>query len=210
MKANEYHLVTFDPGGTIGWAHLVFDLKAFSRPEHKALAWLRRWDCGEFTGSEHEQLADAGRLIHRAHFGKPFNAARTDIVAEDFELTQMIGGKNLLSPVRVNAVLDWQCARQGLTLQYQRRSMRTNITPARLQLFGFDPPAGKHWSKAGAFKDAFAAMQHAVVWVRRQKELSRTRPWKLSVDGVANAAWDCACETIGTYGRSVCDMKHPI
>lgn len=204
---NEYHLVSFDPGGTIGWGHLVFDLRAFSRPEHKALAYLTDWDCGEFTGSEHEQLAEAGRLIHRAHFGAPVNAARTDIVSEDFELTQTMGGRNLLSPVRVNAVLDWQCARQGLTLQYQRRSLRTNITPERLRLFGFNPPPGKRWSKSGTFKDAFAAMQHAVVWARRLKEQTRVRPWKLSDGTVDNAHWDCNC--FYQEGTTACDMIHP-
>ena len=38
-KPGEYHLIMFDPGGTIGWAHFVLDFRAFSRPEHKALAF---------------------------------------------------------------------------------------------------------------------------------------------------------------------------
>jgi hypothetical protein len=201
-RNGEYHLVMFDPGGTIGWAHLVFDLRAFSRPDHKALRYLRSWDCGEFTGTEHEQLVECGRLIYRASFDKRsmIRSGRCHIVTEDFELTQMIGGKNLLSPVRINAVLDWQCARQGITLNYQRRTMRTNITPVRLVRFGFPPPAGKSWNPKGSFKDAFAAMQHAIVWVRRQKAASHALPWKL-----ANNLWDCGCAK-----RLPCTMRHPM
>lgn len=214
-KANEYHLVAFDPGGTIGWGHLVFDCKAFSRPEHKALAFLKSWDCGEFSGGENEQVAEASRLIWRAKYGDmPYNTntdvvttgfTRSDFISEDFELTQMIGGNNLLSPVRINAKLDWECYRWGLKLQLQSRSMRTNVTPERLQIAGFDSPFRRNgaWSKNGRGKDAFAAMQHAVTWVKRVKEESKARPWKLSDGQTNNSYWDCAC----ARGRR-CDLTH--
>ncbi|HTS10108.1 MAG TPA: hypothetical protein VMP68_31385 [Candidatus Eisenbacteria bacterium] len=187
---NEYHLVSFDPGGTIGWAHFIYDLRAFSTPEAKVLRWLKHWECGEFEGTENEQVAECSRLIWRAKFGDmPYNTdtdvvagalSRADFISEDFELTQMIGGKNLLSPVRINAKLDWECHRWGLTLNLQRRSMRTSVTPARLQMFGFDSPFRSNgaWSPTGRGKDAFAAVQHAIVWVRRVKEASRSKPWR--------------------------------
>jgi len=212
---NEYHLVTFDPGGTIGWAHFILDCRAFSRPEHKVLRWLKAWDCGEFDGNEFEQCQEAKRLIWRAKFGEmPYNTTtdvvsvgftRADFVSEDFELTQMIGGKNLLSPVRINAILGDACQVWGLQLQLQRRSMRTNVTPERLRLFGFESPTnrGGRWTKTGSGKDMFAAMQHGIVWLRRVKEKSKSRPWKLSEGGTANARWDCACER----GRR-CNLAH--
>jgi hypothetical protein len=203
---NEYHLVVFDPGGTIGWAHFIIDCRAFSRPEHKVLRWLKTWDCGEFTGQEHDQIKEAVALINRAHFGPmPFNS-RTDVLSEDFALAQLIGGKELVSPIRINAVLAWECKRQGLEFELQDRSQRTQITPERLELFGFEPP-GKHkrkWSPHGPGKDAFAAMQHGVVKLRRIKEQSRSRPWKLSDRTSSNALWDCACER----GKR-CDLTHP-
>jgi hypothetical protein len=213
---NEYNIVAFDPGGTIGWAHLTLSYYGFSRPEHKALNYLEHWDCGEFTGSEHEQLEEAKRLIHRARFGEmPYVSStdvvstgysRTDIVSEDFELTQTIGGKNLLGPVRINAVLDWECSRIALKLNLQRRSMRTNVTPDRLLRMGFESPInrGGRWTTTSKGKDAFAAMQHAIVWLRRTKEASKSKPWMLSDKQTANAFWDCACER----GRR-CDLTHP-
>ncbi len=188
---NEYHLVCFDPGGTIGWAHFVYDIRAFIKPETKVLRHLKSWNAGEFTGSENQQVESAQRLIWRAKFGDmPFNTlthvvapgwSKADIVSEDFELTQLIGGKNLLSPVRINAKLDWICDRWAIELHLQRRTMRTSVTPERLAMMKFDPGhAGyKSWSKSGRGKDAFAAMQHGVVWARRVKQESLRRPWKL-------------------------------
>lgn len=212
---NEYHVVAFDPGGTMGWAHLVVDFRAFSRPEHQALKYVKWWDCGEFAGTENEQVKEASRLIWRAQFGDmPYNSttavvsqgvSRTDLLSEDFELTQRVGGDNLLSPVRINAKLDWVCSEWALKLNLQKRSMRTGVTGDRLTQFGFISPMSRtgRWTTTGQGKDAFSAMQHAIVWFRRIKEKSKSSPWKLSERGQANARWDCACEDGGR-----CDLRH--
>jgi hypothetical protein len=211
---NEYHLVTFDPGGTIGWAHFTVDCRAFSRPEHKVLKYLSTWDCGEFEGSEFEQCQEAKRLIWRAKFGDmPYNTTtdvvslgltKADFLSEDFELMQTIGGHALLSPVRINAVLSDACETWGMHLTLQRRALRTSVTPERLVMYGFKSPMGRRWTKTSKGKDAFAAMQHGIVWLRRVKEISRGRPWKLSEGGTHNAYWDCNCADGGR-----CDLKHP-
>lgn len=159
------------------------------------MRYLEYWNCGEFSGTEIDQLMSACMLIEHASQGNmPYNNVRTDVVAEDFELTQLVGGRNLLSPVRINAVLDWECHRRGLHLQLQARQLRTSITRDRLKLFGFQ----------GTFrKDEFAAMQHAVTWLRRTKAKSREIPWKLSDGMVRNANWDCAC-----MNNQPCDLNH--
>jgi hypothetical protein len=208
-EVNEYHLITFDPGAiATGWAHFVVDYRGFSRPENKVLAHLKSWDCGQFTGPETEQYTAASSLVWRAKFGEgPFNT-RTDVVGEDFDLVQTIGGKQLLAPVRFNAVLDWECGKLGCKYHLQNRNMRTSVTPERLNAWGF---TGR-WSKtAKKGKDAFSAMQHGIVWLRRLKEKSRSFPWKLSDTVGNNAYWDCAC----TYeqplkgGYMGCDLEHP-
>lgn len=203
LQPNEFHVVAFDPGGTIGWAHFVVHYKGFSRPEHKVLRYLKSWDCGEFSGTELEQIRDAESLIRRAHYEPMPFTTKTDVVSEDFELTQLIGGNNLLSPVRINAVLQWICHNRGLKLILQARQMRTQVTPERLQLFGFEPP-GKRWTTTGRGKDMYAAMQHGVTYLRRIKDASRSRPWKLADRISSNAKWDCACE----QGKR-CDLTHP-
>src|ERR1700755_2394176 len=203
-RPNEYHIIAIDPGGTTGWAHLVCDYRAFSRPDHKALAYLKSWDCGEFSGAESGQCERAVSLIHRAIGDTPQSTFRnrTDVVGEDFDLVQTIGGHDLLSPVRINAVLAWECRKQALTYTLQNRSLRTNITAAQLNLFGFEG----RWTKTGKGKDMFAAMQHAVVWLRRQKKFSYSHPWKLSDNVSSNAYWDCACAENIHYA---CDLVHP-
>jgi hypothetical protein len=179
------------------------------------MRYLKSWECGEFIGSEHEQLTQAQLLMRRAKFGDmPYTSkadvvstgyARTDIVSEDFELTQTVGGDNLLSPVRINAVLAWEAQKLAMQLHLQRRSMRTNVTPERLRLAGFNSPFRRtgEWSKSGRGKDAFAAMQHAIVWSKRVKTESMRKPWKLSDGQTHNAYWDCACEE----GKR-CDITH--
>lgn len=207
---NEFHLICFDPGGTIGWAHMVFDRRAFSRPDHRALSFLKSWDCGEFAGNEAQQITKALALVDKTTTGMILRPER-HVVSEDFELTQLIGGKNLLSPVRINAVLEWELPKRSLVLRLQRRVMRTAITPERLNAFGF---AGK-WTTTSKGKDAFAAMQHAVTWVRRLKEQANGRPWKMNDAVSTNAYWDCSCyhrkSKLGSrLGKpATCDLRHP-
>ncbi len=199
---NEYHLVWFDPGqAATGWAFFVVDCHAFSRPEHKILPNVISWNCGEFTGPENDQLEMAERLIYTAHYAGQFRA-RCEIGTEDFQLSQTMGGRELLSPVRLNAAIDYICYKQQLQLQYQNRAMRTQHTPAKLNAYGF---TGK-WRDSGKGKDEFAAMQHAVMWLKRIKSKSVGHPWKLSDGIVANAFWDCSCARL-RLGRVV---KHTL
>lgn len=196
MGSNEYHLITYDPGSAAtGWTWLCVDFRAFSRPENLWQDHILWWDCGEFRGTEEEKLAGCIGLVSTC-LAEYSSYLTMDVVTEAFELTQLIGSQeNLLSPVRINAVLSWECHRKGLRLKYQSRSLRTNVNRQRLAAFGFD----------GKFrKDEFAAMQHAVVWLRRLKQESKKRPWKLSENDKLNAYYDCTCHV----GKK-CNMWHP-
>lgn len=198
---NEFHLLWFDPGAAAtGWAHLIIHARAFARPERKIMPNLEFWDCGEFTGEDHTQYRAAVDMAYAAHFlPEPF-VARTVVGSEDFDLVQTLGSKhNLLSPVRFNAVLAWEVAQHGLQLELQSRSQRVQVTAQRLVAYGFAGP----WRKSGKGKDAFAAMQHAVLRLRRIKHESRSRPWKMSDGASSNAWWDCDCED----GKP-CDITH--
>jgi hypothetical protein len=196
LSGNEYHLTTFDPGAAAtGWTWFVVDRHAFSRPENKLLSNIISWDCGEFRG-DHLKMVD--QCVN--HVGEVRDHAgylNMQVVSEGFELTQMIGGSNLLSPVMINSVVEWECYKYGVPYKTQSRSLRTNVTRQRLTAFGFE----------GKFrKDEFSAMQHAVVWLRRLKEKSKGQPWKLnSIDVVNGGGWDCSC---AKYKRP-CNMAHP-
>lgn len=205
---NMFQLVAFDPGGTIGWAHFTVHFRAFSRPENKVLRYVESWDCGEFSGTEREQIRDAIGLCYRARFEPLPYTSKMDVVTEDFDLVQTIGGKELVSPLRINAVLDYELITQcgGLQLHYQKRQARTQITPERLRAFGFEG----RWGTSGRGKDSFAAMQHAVTWLRRLKAEADRRPWKLESDSHTNAYWDCSCSRGSKRRMShIHDLVHP-
>ena len=199
---NLFHLITFDTGGTIGWAHFAVHSRAFTRPEHKVLKYVESWDCGEFSGSEYQQLTDAIDLIRSARWGPMPYLPTVEVLTEDFDLVQTVGGKELVSPIRINAVLDYVCLSQfSLELKYQKRQARTRVTPERLRAFGFDG----RWVTSGSGKVSFAAMQHAVKRLRNLKQEANRRPWMLADGTKANARWDCSCAT----GRRH-DLVHPM
>lgn len=166
---NEFNIVAFDPGGTIGWTRLLVDRNLFCDPNNPNwLGAILKWKTGELQGTEHEQIAKCLRLIHVARFEPMPFVSDCSFVSEDFELTQIMGGKELVSPVRINAVLEWELAKQGLKLNYQSRSMRTNTTSVRLRRWGFKTKG----------KDSFASFQHAIVHLRRLKKEADKRPWQ--------------------------------
>jgi hypothetical protein len=194
---NEFALIAIDPGVTCGWAKFIMDKHAFSRPHNKILSNIKLWDCGEFTGSEQEVLGQAVTLIDRTC--NEFGFLRMHVMSEDFDLVQTIGSKeNLLSPVRQNAVLAWECQKRGIILRYQRRNERTSVTKKRLKLWGFE----------GGFKrNEFAAMQHGMKYLRSLKSQSKQRPWKLDTkDVIGGDGYDCACHENIHYQ---CDLIHP-
>lgn len=216
---NEYHVTWFDGGGTTGWADFVIDVRAFTRPENKVLRHVKSWDCGEFSGNENTVFSNAVAMVRRkvSINGDNISYLRYDVGGEDFDLVQTIGGKNLLSPVRFNAVMDWECSKLGIQYRYQARQLRTGTTPERLRLFtkpimARGPSKPPRWSTSGKGKDAFAAMQHMVYWLRSLKQKSLGNPWKLGEGSVLNAYYDCACRTraTGRYHKRKCDLVHPM
>lgn len=206
ININQYQVTVFDPGrAATGWAWFSVDFRAFSRPENKLLRWITDWNCGEITGPEHDMLRQCvGRILVMLHDDGGVPYLQAQVVSEDFELTQLIGGQeNLLSPVRINAVLEWECKNRAIKFALQRRTMRTSVTPERLVLWGFRPKHGRRWTKSSKGKDEFAAMQHALVWLRKLKQESKTHPWRLQeADG--GQYYDCDC----SEGKK-CDMIHP-
>lgn len=212
---NKFHLTWFDPGAAAtGWASFIVDFRAFSRPENYVQEHVFWWDCGEYKGPEHTQMFDAVHGIQHtvSNWGKNVPLLQYEVGGEDFDLVQTIGDKhNILSPVRWNAVMAWECSKLGLTYRLQDRAMRTGITRKRLREYGYWKPMGK---------DAFAAMQHALTRLKAIKLESKKRPWKLSTKSILNAYYDCRCSNPARQGkhafsgkpikaRWTCDMLHP-
>lgn len=179
ISPNEFILLSFDPGGAAtGWAIFSVHCKAFSHPREKVLRHLKWWNCGQYSGTETEillgcrgRIKEAAQLLRHSGRRLPPGAGMLNIITEDFNLNQKIGSaENLLSPVRINAVLDWTCWEWGIKLKYQQPNARMAITRERLDLYGFE----------GRFrKDEYAAMQHGITWLKKIKRESITVPWPI-------------------------------
>lgn len=175
---NEVSIQFFDPGGVTGYAWLIIDRKAFTNRRYFLLDHIKEIYSGEFGGTEKEVITQCIDLMREGRYGEmPFRAdLRPGSVnkfagSEDFELTQLVGGKNLLIPVRINAVLAWEAERLfNAELILQKRSERTQITRERLKRWKFPRITGK---------DAFAAMQHCVAYARKLKQQADMKPWRL-------------------------------
>lgn len=189
---NEYNLIAFDPGGRTGWAWWRIHYRAFSRPEHKVLANVMHHASGEYGGTEHDNVNQCLGLIDKAREGR--YRSRMHVVSEGFQLTQIKGGKNLLIPERINTLLEWELSKRGMTLTIQGRAERTGVTHDKLKAMGY---------KKRYPKDEFAAMQHGVTWLFKEKEKSKRWPWKFDGPYQSNVEWDCACED----GKP-CDLRH--
>lgn len=214
-NTNKFHLTWYDPGAAAtGWAEFIVDFRAFSRPDNYIMEYLDWFNYGEFTGPEHDQMAKAVKQIQHTVqvWGLNVSMLQYEVGGEDFDLVQTIGSKeNLLSPVRFNAVMAWECSKVGITYRLQAPAVRTSETRERMKLYGFMKPGQP------MRKDAFAAMQHAVHRLKTIKQLANKRPWKLSEGGISNVYYDCSCSRPirkGTKGLALkrtsgCDMLHP-
>lgn len=149
-------VISFDPGGRTGWSVFRVVSSALTDKHIKILSNIHSHHFGEFVGEEHDQVVAALDLCTRSS-----SDCNLYVVTEDFTLMQMTGGRELLSPVRINAALDFALKyTAGIALHYQPRSTRAGVTKARLQRWRIGPVTGK---------DAFSAVQHGVVFMRRLK-----------------------------------------
>lgn len=149
-------IISFDPGGRTGWSVFNVRTEAFTDKGTKILSNINAHHFGEYAG--HELTEQVPRAIGLVLNWKP--RGNLFVVTEDFVLMQMTGGKELLGPVRINAALEYGLWTKNVQLYYQSRSLRTSITKDRLRRWRIGPIQGK---------DAFAAVQHGVTFMRRLK-----------------------------------------
>lgn len=169
---NHLHVLTYDPGGVTGWAHYVVHRQAFIHRKATILGNLLHFSTGNYRGTELEQVLQACAMIRKRRYQS--NGAHIlsewRVVTEAFELTQIIGGKELLSPVRIASMMEYAFSQNfQLPLEYQSRSLRTNVTRER----------AKRWGLWWEGKDSFTAVQHGIVYLRRLKQQSIRKPWEL-------------------------------
>lgn len=151
-----FQSITFDPGGVTGWSVFCIHDKAMVDPEYKILDNIQHWAAGEFWGKEDRIVDDMLELCA--------TWPRARITTEDFVLLKFSQDRELLSPVRINAVLQYGLRGAGRHLYYQGSGIAlTSVTDDRLKQWGFyTATAGK--------KDARSAVKHNLTVLRLMKE----------------------------------------
>lgn len=172
-------LVTVDPGGVTGWSVTSVHPEALCVPEVRILSNVLHWSHGQITGSENEQTAQLLGIID--------SWPGCYVLIEDFILRTAISSREVLSPVRITAKLEYALWVVGKTSSRQMPSEAKSVaTDSRLKSWGF-------YQREGGLEHARDADRHALTWLRKCKE----KEW------LRKACWPYIYGPGGEFGASV-------
>jgi hypothetical protein len=148
-----FQVVSFDPGGTTGWAVISVhpdavgpDPEVHIVGEYGNVLW---WTAGEFTGKQDDQADAMVSLCEEwpeAH-----------LVTENFKLRQLNAE---LSPVELNAILRHRLRPRVVAKQHAGLAMGT-VPDERQKAWGLWVPGKPH---------ARDALKHGITYLKRLKE----------------------------------------
>lgn len=136
IPSDRIGIIALDPGGTTGWSASVFKLGDLDKIQARTRATYLDMSWGQFRGSEDGQADDIADLVDKGR-----NSDRVDhliLLIEDFILRQKRKDRDLLSPVRITAKVEWaNWMWWGLPLVKQQPSLaKSSMNDARLKIWG--------------------------------------------------------------------------
>ncbi len=164
-------VVGFDPGVTTGWAVFRLPMARLRvhgfvesvRPEHGS-----GWAAGEFGGGgldgDGSEFATVGAMLglvrETYELVDEEYGDQVMVVTEDFILRRLGMDRSLLSPVRLNAVLEWEFRKRGAMRLWKQAASdaKTTVTDGRLLRWGLYLPGSPHRRDA---------MRHAILLARK-------------------------------------------
>lgn len=150
---DQYICLAIDPGGITGWALIGVHPDAMSGdPDIRILDNVEFWVAGQVNGEENAQCDEILELIGH------WPSAR--LVIEDFLLRKQGMQRDLLSPVRITSVLEYE-VRPRYFIKQQPALAMTTITDDRQKAMGFWVPGQEH---------ARDGLKHALTFLKRQKD----------------------------------------
>lgn len=159
MPPAELHIIGVDPGGTTGWGRVTVPRKSIFGDERGRIL---EWDAGQLYGPEEEQANELARIVRETQ-SLAYKVGPA-VVVEHFELRTNVRGDQVLSPVRLAAMISFLrfLGRMGDSqIVYQTAQMaKTTVTDDRLRRWGY-------WVKGQ--DHARDAMRHALTALRRAK-----------------------------------------
>lgn len=162
-------LIAYDPGGVTGWALLQVAADALSDPECLIMQNVVHFACGQFIGTEFEQVDQMVALAEQW--------PGAGLVCEDFVLRQFDKGREMLSPVRITSAFRYTMSHApsyvdgqvGRMVRVQQPALAmTTITDDRLK-------AMRYYERTAGAPHARDATRHVITFARRLKEDVRLR-----------------------------------
>jgi hypothetical protein len=159
-------VVWFDPGGTTGWSVISVHPEALIENDVTILDNIINWTHGQIVGDENEQ-ASAMLGIVAAWPG-------CCVGHEDFILGKFSADRELLSPVRITAKVEFGLFLAGGVPYFRQMPSEAKkvATDERLRSWGL-------YEREGGQGHARDADRHAITWIRKckQYEWMRRQCW---------------------------------
>ena len=149
--------IWYDVGGTTGWALFSIWQEAMHDPAYKILGNVAAWSCGVFEGDENEQtdaMVEMAKVWPEAVVGY-----------EDF-IVRQLGGRDMLSPVRLGARLEDRFYLMGrkLAVPQMPSLAMSKVTDERLVRWGLEPRC------TDPQRHDADAVRHCITYLARRKE----------------------------------------
>jgi hypothetical protein len=150
-------IVWIDPGGTSGWSVMSVHPAALIEPKVSILENITHWSHGQIGGDENAQASELLGLID-AWPG-------CCVGHEDFILRTAVTSREVLSPVRITAKVEFGLFLAGGVPYFrQMPSEAKNVaTDDRLRAWGF-------YERSGGKEHARDADRHNLTWLRKCKQ----------------------------------------
>lgn len=161
-------VIALDPGGTTGWSVMCVEPDCLSDPDISVLQSITHWAQGQVDGNENEQAKELVQLIA--------SWPHAAVVCENFTLRTYKQSRELLSPVRVTAKIDFAMHHgmegiipSGRRIWLQEPSMaKKTATDERLRDWGL-------YRREGGEEHARDATRHAITFLRRCSDRPKLR-----------------------------------
>ena len=174
-------VISIDPGGTLGWSRMVVHPEALVDPEVSVLDNILDRANGQIRAIPAAANGKAPKVLELSTEERRCvrtlmrdvleNWAGAALVVEDFLLRKKLMDRELLSPVRLTAALEWAVEESGLGLSLQRQTpseAKGTATDERLKAWGL-------YSRAGGMQHARDADRHSITFLRKAKARGSVR-----------------------------------
>lgn len=164
-------VISVDAGGTTGWSIMQVHPEALVDPDVPILANIEHWAHGQIVSngkdgkfSKDREDATVDELLELAE-----SWGGAVWVLEDFILRKPSMARELLTPVRINAILGYALSALETHIVYQMPDFAKRVaSDARLREWHL-------YERSGGMEHARDADRHGIVLLRRMKEKSALR-----------------------------------